>query len=425
MPVLKVYEPKEGQEKLWHFRLLLLKTASLFLVAILLSAGGLYLFDQSGAPVSQRAFNATWNAFNTLTTLGDFTELSQEQRVFLLFGMLLLVMVGGYGISAIPGILSDPQVLQIRASRKAAWVMRRVTGHVIVAGFGSIGRLVAHELRKQGERVVIVERSADAALRAAQDGFLVVEGEANYESTLLSSRLPQAKALLLIFEGGEVTRQALSTTVVARALHPQIFLGALSGDETLRDWLVYAGASTVTITEQLIADTVISRFYHALGGQARKAADMATVGVNTPQGHVIIVGFDALGQRVAQVLQKDGQELVIIDADAAAVQRASLAGYRVVAGQADRAHTLQEAHIAQARAILIAIRSGEKMGSKLSIALMARALNPNGYISALSHSAAGRNWLTHAGASEVILIDQLIAETSVHDYLRAREPVQP
>jgi voltage-gated potassium channel len=422
MPVLKVYEPKEGQERLWHFRLLLLKTASLFVVTILFSAGGLYLLDQSSVPVSERAFNATWNAFNTLTTMGDFTELSSKQKVFLLLGMLLLVMIGGYGISAIPGILSDPQVLQIRASRKAAWAMRRVTGHVIVAGFGSIGSLVAHELKKQGERVVIVERSADTALKAAQDGFLVVEGEANYESTLLSSRLPQAKALLLIFESGEVTGQMLSTAVVARALHPQIFLGALSSDETLRDWLMYAGASTVTLTEQLIADTIISRFYQALGSQGREAADTASKAVNTPQEHVIVVGFDALGQRVAQALQNDGQELVIIDADAAAAQRASLAGYRVVAGQADQAQTLQEAHIAQARAILIAIRSGEKMGSKLSIALMARALNPNAYISALSHSAAGRNWLSHAGASEVILIDQLVAETSVQDYLRSREP---
>jgi hypothetical protein len=51
-------------------------------------------------------------------------------------------------------------------------------------------------------------------------------------------------------------------TVVARALQPQIFLGALSSDETLRDWLVYAGASSVTITEQLIAVTIIGRFYH-------------------------------------------------------------------------------------------------------------------------------------------------------------------
>jgi voltage-gated potassium channel len=406
---------------------LFLKTASLFVVAILFSAGGLYLFDESGAPVSERALNATWNAFNTLTTLGDLTELSRTQKVFLLLGMVLLVMVGGYGISAIPGILSDPQVLQIRASRKAARAMRHVTGHVIVAGFGSIGRLVASELKKQGDRVVIIERSADTALRAAQEGFLVVEGEANYENTLLSSRLQQAKALLLIFESGEVTGQVLSTTVVTRALHPQIFLGALSSDETLRDWLVYAGASSVTLTEQLIADTIIGRFYHTLGSQTRKAASLASAseGVNTPQEHVIIVGFDALGTRVAKILQNDGHELIIIDEDAAAVQRASQAGYRVLAGQADRAQTLQEAHIAQARAVLIAIRSGEKMGSKLSIALMARALNPTGYILALSHSAEGRNWLSHAGASEVILIDQLVAETSVRDYLRYREPKQP
>jgi voltage-gated potassium channel len=425
MPVLKVYEPKEGKEKLWHFRLLLLKTASLFVVAILFCAGGLYLFDESGAPVSERALNATWNAFNTLTTLGDFQDLSLQQKVFLLLGMVLLVMIGVYGISAIPGILSDPQVLQIRASRKAARAMQHVTGHVIVAGFGSIGRLVASELRKHGEHVVIIERSADTALRAAQDGFLVVEGEANYENTLLSSRLQQAKALLLVFESGEVTGQVLSTMVVARALHPQIFLGALSSNETLHDWLVYAGASSVTMTEQLIADTIISHFYHTLGSELRKPASLTSEGGDTPQEHVIIVGFDTLGQRVANTLQKDDHELVIIEEDAAAVQRASQAGYRVVAGQADRAQTLQEAHIARARAVLIAIKSGEKIGSKLSIALMARGLNPNGYISALSHSAAGRNWLSHAGASEVILIDQLVAETSVQDYLRYREPKQP
>jgi hypothetical protein len=65
-----------------------------------------------------------------------------------------------------------------------------------------------------------------------------------------------------------------------RALRPQIFLGALSSDETLRDWLVYAGASGVTITEQLIADPIIGRFYHTLGSQTLKAASMASEGVN-------------------------------------------------------------------------------------------------------------------------------------------------
>jgi voltage-gated potassium channel Kch len=422
MPVLKVYEPKEGKEKLRHFRLSLLKTTSLFLVAILFSAGGLYLFDQSRAPVSERAFNAIWNAFNTLTTLGDLTELSRTQKVFLLLGMVLLVTVGGYMISAIPGILSDPQVLQIRASRRAARAMEDMVGHVIVAGFGSVGRLVADELRQRGERVVIIERSADTALQAAQDGFLVVEGEANYERTLLSSRLPQAKALLLIFESGEVTGQVLSTTVVARALQPKIFLGTLSSDETLRDWLMYAGASSVTMTEPLIADTIIGRFYQTLASQTRKADSLAAEGGDTQQEHVIIVGFDALGQRVAEILHHDGHEVVILDADAAALQRASEAGYRAVPGEADRPQTLQDAYIAQARAVLIAITSGDQMGSKLSIALMARALNPNSYISALSHSMAGGNWLTHAGASEVILVDQLIAETAVQDYLRYKTP---
>jgi hypothetical protein len=56
---------------------------------------------------------------------------------------------------------------------------------------------------------------------------------------------------------------------------------------------------------------------------------------------------------------------------------------------------------------------------------MARALDPKRYFSVLSHVAAGRNRLSRAGASDVILIDQLVAETSVQEYLKYKQHSQP
>jgi hypothetical protein len=56
---------------------------------------------------------------------------------------------------------------------------------------------------------------------------------------------------------------------------------------------------------------------------------------------------------------------------------------------------------------------------------MARALDPKRYFSALCHVAAGRNRSRHAGASEVILIDRLVAETLVQDYLKYKQHNPP
>jgi hypothetical protein len=49
---------------------------------------------------------------------------------------------------------------------------------------------------------------------------------------------------------------------------------------------------------------------------------------------------------------------------------------------------------------------------------MGRALNTDLYLVALGHSDQARNWLTRAGASEVVMVDQLVANALLDHFVR-------
>ena len=57
--------------------------------------------------------------------------------------------------------------------------------HVIVIGFGALGRLVAGRLHDAGEQVVVIDRADDLAAQASDLGYLVVQGDAGVDDAAL------------------------------------------------------------------------------------------------------------------------------------------------------------------------------------------------------------------------------------------------
>jgi len=131
--------------------------------------------------------------------------------------------------------------------------------------------------------------------------------------------------------------------------------------------------------------------------------------------HTVIVGFGHTGQLLANRIASDGSRVVIIDEGAEAAAEASDRGYLVVQGAANQEQTLQRAEIARARALII---TTEDTMRRLSVTLMARALNPNIYLLSIGLSEPGRNWLQHAGASDVVLVDRVVADSLYERLIR-------
>ena len=136
--------------------------------------------------------------------------------------------------------------------------------------------------------------------------------------------------------------------------------------------------------------------------------------------HVIVIGFGALGQLVAGRLQGAGEQLVVIDRADDLVVQASNLGYLVVQGDAGADDAvLDHARIDQAKALVVTTVDPDR---KLSITLMAHSRNPKLKI-AVTGTNSPRGALLHsAGASEVVITEELIAAALV-DRLSKVQPV--
>jgi homoserine dehydrogenase len=96
-------------------------------------------------------------------------------------------------------------------------------------------------------------------------------------------------------------------------------------------------------------------------------------------------------------------------------QHVIVAGYGEVGARvADQHRQRGEA----AKTMLIEITTPSESDRKLSMTLMARAISPTLYISVLATVPGGGKWFKHAGASEVLYVDSLIADAVVESFAR-------
>ena len=124
-------------------------------------------------------------------------------------------------------------------------------------------------------------------------------------------------------------------------------------------------------------------------------------------GHVVVIGFGALGQMVARQLRTAGEQVVIVDRTEDLSGQASDLGYLVVQGDAgvDDA-VLDHSGIERARALVI---TSEDPDRKLCITLMAHARNPGLRIAVTGANQPRCELLRQAGASDVVIADDLVA----------------
>lgn len=239
----------------WRRRLL--HTVALLSVTLVVCAIGLIALDTSNHPLPAKMFRGFWNALNLITTLGDFTSLDQREKVFMTATMVVFLMIGGYALSSLTGFFSSDAVMTRRENRNVEHKLENLINHVIVIGFGTLGRLVAERLQAAAERVVVIDRSDDLAAQASSLGYLVVQGDPGVDDAVLGhAKIEQAKALVVTTEDPD---RKLSITLMAHSRSPKLKI-AVTGANSPRGALLHsAGASEVVIPEDLVAAALVDR----------------------------------------------------------------------------------------------------------------------------------------------------------------------
>ena len=134
---------------------------------------------------------------------------------------------------------------QLETSQQSASV-QAIENHIVVAGFGRVGRVIVSLLQQEGYRVLVLENSEAAAQSLRREKIPFVLGDADSELTLAKAALPRARALAIALPDPASTRLLLMR---ARAIAPDLDIIARAHTTQELDQLSQLGAQEVVQPE--------------------------------------------------------------------------------------------------------------------------------------------------------------------------------
>jgi voltage-gated potassium channel len=191
--------------------------------------------------------DALYQTVTTTTTVG-FREVRPLSAVGKVFTILLILVGVGTALYALVELLEaliEGHLRQHLERRRMDRAIDRLTGHVIICGWGRVGRASAQYLTATGERFVVIDRDA-----ARLDGlpYPPVLGDVTDDSVLQAAGIASARALIAAVD---TDADNVYMTLSSRALRPELVIIARARTESSKSKLVRAGADRA-VNPQLI-----------------------------------------------------------------------------------------------------------------------------------------------------------------------------
>ena len=117
-----------------------------------------------------------------------------------------------------------------------------IDDHVILCGYGGTGQLVARDLRSEGVKVVVLDKSVEAVRRAEDDQLVGVVGDVLDPDALKEAGVERARGIILLLPSES---DNLFATMSARELNPDVFIIASHTSAHAKGKFLRAGADRV------------------------------------------------------------------------------------------------------------------------------------------------------------------------------------
>jgi len=194
--------------------------------------------------------DAVYQSVITVTTVGFSTPhpLTPGSRAFTIVVILVGVGTALYTFSAVLELLIEGHMRQLVRRRRMDRDIARMHDHVIVCGWGRVGREVAQFLATAGRQVVVVDRDAT---RVEAVPYPVVLGDVTEDAILEAAGVDRAATLVAALD---TDADNLFVTVSAKSLRPELQIIARARNESSEAKLVRAGADRVVNPQQLGGD---------------------------------------------------------------------------------------------------------------------------------------------------------------------------
>lgn len=234
------------------------------LVVLVCVLFGLFVFGTLGYWIIEwpryTLLEALYMTVITLTTVG-YREIHAPSPAGMVFTILLLlvgVFVLAYSGTEIIRAVVSGELHYLLGRRYMARSLAGLKGHLIVCGYGRMGKYVCREFSRQGIEFVVVDRSEELLADFNLTGGIAVVGDATSDETLKRAGVERARGLVTV---APHDADNLYITMSARLLNSRLFIVARAESDEAEQKLMRAGADRVVAPYALggnkIAQTVL------------------------------------------------------------------------------------------------------------------------------------------------------------------------
>ncbi|MBS3743337.1 MAG: NAD-binding protein [Wenzhouxiangellaceae bacterium] len=346
--------------------------------------------DDQGNPWRMSLFEAFYVVSYTGSTIGfgeipyDFTP---AQRMWTMVSIYLTVIAWLYSIGSIISLMQDPVYRSgLRRARQSRGIRSMSQPFYLICGYGDTGRILVRALSARGYPIVIVEKNREKVdtleiedLGVSVTAFVM---DAQKPDNLVTAGLRNRWCAGVIAVTGSdrinlkiaISAKLLNHTVVVHA-HADTEDAAANMRSFDTDYVVNPVEEYVRRMDLAISRPDMFRLYQwiSAGPDARLSRTRPV-----PAGQWIVCGYTQVGRAVAELLERRGMTVTMIDPNPQGPGRPS----GTVAGRGTQAETLQAAGVESAVGVVAATSDD---ADNLSILITARDLNEELFFAALEN----------------------------------------
>jgi voltage-gated potassium channel len=286
-------------------------------VLFLISAVATAAYMWQGWPLGDAIYMVVITVFSV-----GYGEIAPVNTPGLRATTILLIVAGCTDMVFLTGslvqLITASQFQQFFGTRRMQKDIGRLSGHVIVCGFGRIGQMLARELRAARAEFVVLDNVEQQAQLARASDYMFLHGDARDEDVLKQAGIVRAGALATVLPDDAAN---VFITLSARSLNPNLTIIARGELPSTENKLLQAGADRVVLPARIGAErmaemlifkdvsTIVSGIM--AGGLDKLAADLHHLGLGIEVA-AVESGSRCAGMTISQVeTQAAGAFLIV------------------------------------------------------------------------------------------------------------------
>jgi voltage-gated potassium channel len=331
-----------------------------------------------------RALDALYLTIATITTVGygDITPVTHDGKIFAIVIMISGIGVALFGLTTVVEFIISGKLMEAMKARDFAGLVRRYKKHVIICGYGRVGRAAAEYLLDNDVPIVILDQDEEQLKRI--DVSVPRFGcEATKEDMLLKAGVDKAVAVLSCM--GSDSDNLMSIVTLKYVKPSVIAITRASGEEEAHK-MQRVGADLVVEPEAEGGTKMVK--------EIEKGFDLS----DKDAGKIIVCGYGRVGRAAVKALNEVGADVNVIEKSDECCQNIS-PSVHYIHGDSTKEDILRRAGIAQALAVIAA--TGDD-ADNLMIVVSAKDIKPSVICITRSGEEETKDKMLKVGADMVI-----------------------